>query len=98
MFGLCVQLLNHQYYRHEILAHLVPYKKVEQEDFLQEKFPMIWNKVIKAFQCTLWHINPWQYGMKLEMYMDALSAGCGAILFGDSRILVMFSCTSAKAY
>lgn len=34
----------------------------------------------------------------MDMYVDASLAGYGAILFGDSKVVAMFSCGSSKRY
>lgn len=57
IFGLCLQILNHQYCQHKILAPLSSYKRVASSDFAED-FLRKWTQVIHDLQRTLWHTHP----------------------------------------
>lgn len=98
LYGLCLQLLNHQYCQHDLLMPLNRYKKASPEEFQQEEFKERWMRVIQNLQRTLWHTHPWRPGMQLKMYIDVSFAGYGAVLLGDDKVIAMSSCGSSKPY
>lgn len=54
--------------------------------------------MLQALQGTLWHKQSCKLGKKMKVYRDAPSARYEIILFGDDKILAMFSCSSTKKY